>query len=208
MTNKSAYETTRLLVTEATQAAIVQLRSLAYAPKFADRLRNEALLWNRHDDESFHFGAYAGSKLVSTIRLTFVEKPEMFETIMQLSSSDSFASLPCWVLSRAATAPEHRGQSVNMKLRCEAYRFILARERRVGRSAITEDSKALLPKYVFGTALKDSRRISFLQSIGYEFLPGQQNWDGYISALADEVLAFRLAIEKLESALLMIDPRR
>ena len=196
-------ELRRLLLTEHTKSAIAELRTLAYSPKFGDRLRSEALTWNRHDDESFHFGAYVDQKLVSTIRLTRVERPDPFETLMQLSAQDPFASLPCWVLSRAATMPEYLGRSVNMKLRSEAYRFILSR-----RQASPQPQAQRQEKYVFGTALKDSQRISFLQSLGYEVQPGRQSWDGYIAATPDEVSTFRLAIDKIESALLMIDPRR
>lgn len=194
-------EIKRMLITDETKVAITELRTLAYTPKFAERLRSQALAWNLHDDESFHFGAFTDQKLVSTIRLTYVEKPELFETILQLSAKDPFASLPCWILSRAATAPDHIGRSLNMQLRSEAYRFILTRQKKSPHAMAT-------PLYVFGTALKSSQRLSFLQSIGYEFQPGQQKWDGYISAAPTEVSTFRLAIDKIESALLMIDPRR
>ncbi len=194
-------ELRRLLVTEATKAAITELRKLAYSPKFGDRLRDEALMWNRHDDESFHFGAYSEQRLISTIRLTRVESAELFETIMQLSADAPFSTLPCWVLSRAATAPDYVGRSINMQLRSEAYRFILTRNKTSAEAPPRE-------KYVYGTALKNSRRFVFLQSLGYEFQPGEQKWDGYITATPTEISTFRIAIEKLESALLMIDPRR
>lgn len=194
-------EIRRLLLTETTIAAITNLRTSAYSPKFGDRLRDEALKWNRHDDDSFHFGAYIGQKLVSIIRLTWLENTNVFETIMQLSADDPFASLPCWALSRAATAPEYIGHSINMQLRIEAYRFIQARQQNSSQGS----SRA---RFVFGTALKNSHRLSFLQSLGYEFQHGQQKWDGYISAEPQEVSIFRLPIDKIESALLMIEPRR
>ena len=118
-----------MLITESAKLALTELREKAYLPKFGQRLRNDAFLWNRHDDESFHFGAYLEHELISTIRLTRVESQELFETLLQLSGAHPFASLPCWVLSRAATAPNYLGRSINMQLRAEAYRFLLSRRR-------------------------------------------------------------------------------
>lgn len=190
-------EARRMLITESAKLALTELREKAYLPKFGQRLRNGAFLWNRHDDESFHFGAYLEHELISTIRLTRVESQELFETLLQLSGAHPFASLPCWVLSRAATAPNYLGRSINMQLRAEAYRFLLSRRR-----------PDAAEKFVYGTALANSQRLSFLRSLGYEIQDGQSRWEGYISADPSEVKIFRLPLDKIESAVTIIDPRR
>jgi hypothetical protein len=184
----------RLILTETTKLKLSALRKQAYLPKFGDRLRDEALLWNLHDEASFHFGAYVGENLVSTIRLSRIETKEQFETVLQISGDDAFASLPCWALSRAATDPHFFGQSLNMRLRTEAYRFILSRQ-----------TTTSLEQYVYGTALANSARIEFLRLVGYEIEAGRSRWNGYVAAESHEIVNFRIPLSKLESAIQTID---
>lgn len=186
-------EIRRMLLTQDAKAELTRLRTTAYSPKFGDRLRDDALKWNTHDDQSFHFGAYSSGKLVSTIRLTHVQNRELFETMLQCSADDPFANLPCWILSRAATATQYRNQSLNLKLRAAAYEFVLSR--------LKSDSKE---KFIYGTALGTSQRLTLLKNLGYEIQTGRQKWDGYISAEPKEVSIFRLSVDKLESAVRLL----
>lgn len=182
--------TRRMLLTEAAKSELAHLRSISYSPKFGERLRKEALEWNLQDDQSFHFGAYFNNSLISTLRLTYVQNAELFETLMQVPISSSFAHLPCWVIGRLATDPAFKGQSINMQLRNEAYKFILERHR-------PETGE----KFIFGTALKTAVRLSYLESLGYEVRSGEKKWEGYIEAEPHEVAIFRIEIAKLKTVI-------
>lgn len=180
----------KLLITDEMKEQIAALRQASYDKKFGIRVTSDGLKWNLHDDESFHFGAFQNEKLISTLRLTRVETKARFESMLQYSSDNPFSSVPCYVLSRAATIESMSGQTINMQLRVLAFQFLI--------------SHGSPNEFLYGTALADSRRLKFLEELGYEMQFHTEPWKGYLDSSQKGAAVFRISIARLPSAILTI----
>ncbi len=184
-------EIQKLFLSEDMKLQIAQLRQTSYEHKFGARVAPNGLSWNNHDDDSFHFGAIENGVLVSTIRLTRILTESRFDSMMQFSSEDPFAVIPCFALSRAATLPEKKGQALNMKLRILVYRFLI--------------QNGAPAQYLYGTALGGSLRLKFLEDLGYEMKFHDQPWKGYLDSTHKNAAIFRIPISRLSAAIEAIE---
>jgi hypothetical protein len=182
---------TKLFLTEELKQQIATLRQQSYDLKFISNVTPDGLSWNLHDDDSYHFGALAEGRLVSTVRLTRVSTAGRFETMLQFPANDPFSALPCYVLSRAATAKSHQGCGLNMKLRAEVFRFLLSLNKPTD--------------FLFGTALSNSKRLQFLQKLSYEVKVHEHAWQGYLTSSESKPTIFRIPLSRLPQAISFIE---
>jgi hypothetical protein len=169
---------------DSSRAAIVDLRRIAFQRKFASQIDLAGLEWNQTDAESVHFGVWNEGALVSTLRLTQIEDARRFEDILLFPGTDAFADVPCAVLARAATDAKFVGLNLGMKLRVTAYEYWLS-------------NAPVTARYIFGTALADSKRLETLRSWGYEFAQNEKPWAGHLKSKGD-VAVFRMERSKLK----------
>lgn len=176
---------------EGDQEKIVSLRLKSYQEKYPLRLKKAGLAWNQKDRLAQHFVVEYLGEIVSTVRLFKITNPLEFEDILPISSRHEFASLPSYVLSRAATCPAFSKQSLNLLLRLEAMYFI-----RNNRQS---------EKYLFGTARPDAQRLNLLRQLGYELMASPNHWAGFLQTEKPPVI-FRLdLVHKLESAIATLE---
>lgn len=181
----------KLLLTDELKQQIAELRQQSYDFKFSSRVSPDGLSWNLHDDDSHHFGALVGRQLVSTVRLTRVSTAGRFERMLQFPANEPFSTIPCYVLSRAATAKSQQGSGLNMKLRAEVFRYLIGLDK-------PED-------FLYGAALSNSRRLHFLQKLGYEVKEHEHLWQGYLSSSESKPTIFRIPISRLPDAVSFIE---
>ncbi len=181
----------KLFLTDELKRQIAELRQQSYDLKFMSRVSPDGLSWNLHDDDSYHFGAVSEGRLVSTVRLTRVSTAGRFETMLQFPASDPFSAIPCYVLSRAATAKSHQGSGLNMELRAEVFRFLIGLDK-------PED-------FLYGAALSNSKRLHFLQKLGYEVKEHEHLWQGYLTSSESKPTIFRIPISRLPDAVSFIE---
>ncbi len=183
--------TKKLSLNEELKTQIAALRQHSYDLRFSSRVSPDGLSWNLHDDDSYHFGALEGERLVSTVRLTRVSTAERFESMLQYPAKDPFAMIPCYVLSRAATADSHQKSGLNMKLRAEVFRYLASLNQ---------------PKdFLYGAALSSSKRLQFLKKLGYEIVVHENPWQGYLSSTNANPAVFRISFSRLPAAIAIIE---
>lgn len=170
---------------------IETLRQKSYNLRFGSRVAFNGLKWNPHDDDSFHFGAMVDEQLVSTVRLTRVSTNGRFETMLQFPAAEAFSKVPCYVLSRAATAEDFLGRALNMALRVKVFHFLVN---------LNQPDELL-----FGAAIADSRRLSFLSQLGYEVLKHDHPWRGYLDAADKKAAIFKIRLACLPKAIATLE---
>ena len=187
----------KLFLTDHVKNQICQLRYDAFSIQHGPSAAADAAKWNYHDDDSFHFGTMEENRLASTptlisvARLTRVASDSRFELMLQFSSSDPFSVMPCYVLSRLATAPDKSGNGHSMKLRGEVFRFLV----NLGQPH----------EYLYGTTLADSKRLQFLSNLGYELLIHEGAWKGYLTSADRKPVIYRIPIGRMREAISVID---
>lgn len=182
---------TKLLLTEEIKRQVVELRQQAYDLRFNSQVTPDGLNWNLHDDDSFHFGALFGERLVSTVRLTRVATVGRFESMLQFPATDPFSAVPCYVLSRAATAESHKGRELNMQLRAEVFRFLVGLNQP--------------DLFLYGAALSNSKRLLFLEELGYEILVHEKQWQGYLASTESKPTVFKISLARLPAAIAILE---
>lgn len=170
---------------------IVGLRKKCYLEKYQDNVNLEGLNWNREDGKAHHFAAYQENKMISCLRLSKIESAQQFESTLEFPADHKFAFIPSFSLARAATLSEFSAQSINMSLRSFVYKFI--------KENFTEQET-----YIYGTALAGSKRLTFLEQLGYEVLIHQRPWGRFLSSSGRDVAIFRLPIQKLDQAIVRL----
>jgi hypothetical protein len=182
---------TKLLLSEEIKQQIAALRQHSYNLRFNSQVASDGLSWNLHDDDSFHFGALVGDQLVSTVRLTRVSTAVRFESMLQFPTSDPFSSIPCYVLSRAATAESHQGNALHMQLRAEVFRFLVGLNQP--------------DLFLYGAALSNSKRLLFLEELGYEILVHENQWKGYLASTESKPTVFKISLSRLPAAIAILE---
>lgn len=173
-------------------AKVVELRKKAYGMKYQGQVELNGLNWNNEDQAGYHFGAYKGDQLISCLRLIEIKSARQFEATMEFPADHEFAMTPSFSLARAATDANFQSNSLNMRLRYEAYRFI-------------KENFPNQQTYIYGTALAKSKRIDYLREIGYEVLIHQRAWKRFLFSGDSDIAIFRLPTVSLESALRKIE---
>jgi hypothetical protein len=182
---------TKLILTEEIKQQIAALRQHSYNLRFNSQVTADGLSWNLHDDDSFHFGALVGDRLVSTVRLTRVATAVRFESMLQFPATDPFSTIPCFVLSRAATAESHQGNALNMKLRAEVFRYL---------ADLNQPDL-----FLYGAALSNSKRLLFLEELGYEILVHDKQWQGYLASTESKPTVFKISLSRLPAAIEILE---
>ncbi len=172
---------------------IVGLRKKCYLEKYQNSVNLDGLHWNREDSQAYHFAVFQYDQMISCLRLTEVKSKEQFESTLEFPGNHEFAFTPCFSLARAATRFEFRTQSINMALRAFVYGFI-------------KEHFSKQQTYIYGTALADSKRLSFLQELGYEILIHQRPWARFLSSSGNDIAIFRLPTEKIDQAIVRLRP--
>lgn len=187
---ESSIRISKIQITENTIAQIVALRHKAYLWKFGQKIGSATFSWTELDALSLHFGAFNGDRLISTIRLSKFISETQFQRILMYPFDDPFSQIPSWACSKAATALDWRGISLNMILRMEVLCYL---------SSKTNFTKSEM--FLYGTAKHSSRRLKYMKELGYEFVPGKIDWTGYIPASKATVTVFRLHSSQCEAAI-------
>lgn len=181
----------KLLLTEELKSEIAELRQRSYDLRYSSLVLPDGLAWNLHDDDSYHFGAFANDQLVSTIRLTRVATDRRFQSMLQFPAEHPFSVIPCYVLSRAATAASQHGNALNMRLRAEVFRFLVSLNQP--------------QEFLYGAALSNSKRLQFLRELGYEILEHEHTWQGYLDSSNSKPTIFRIPFSQLPTAIAFIE---
>ena len=177
-------------LTEADQAAIVQLRRHSYRHYYREAVDLNGLEWNFTDVHSLHVGHFEEHSLVSCLRLTLVENQSTLEKLTLLKTPAT-VHFPCAVLARAATDPKFAQRSLHSELRYIGLQLALHYQ----------------VQSVVGTLAESSQRLPGLMHLGYQILQRQTGWEGSFLAVNTPVLliglqtpqAISLAVAKLAS---------
>jgi hypothetical protein len=151
------------LVGVSDRAAIDDLRRDAYGHAEDFHLFDlTPVLWDSADGDAFVLAVERGGQIVATMRATLVTDQKTIVQHLDASwpSAVPFAG-PVLVLERAATAPTFQRLGLNSLLR---YCFI-----KMAQSAGV--------KLVAGTVYQGASRIRLMESIGYQFLPIEEDHD-------------------------------
>lgn len=173
------------------ESQIVRVRKSAFAFKYGSRVDLKGLEWNRMDQLAIHFGAFHGDELVSVLRLNYLDRSDDFQKLLQFSPDHSFAEVPSYTLARAATALNFRNSNLSMRLRVEAYKYVSEHTREA--------------RFIFGTMLAKSQRLTKLESLGYEILVHHEGWKGYLNSNDEPIAIFRLPVDRLSRAITLLD---
>ena len=161
------------------QSEVIRLRKLAYLAAHGAAIDTKALDWSHTDTRSQHLGIFKKAQLVSVLRLTYVNDPIVYERVL-LQKPSGKTPLPGLILSRAATDPNEKLTSLNQLLRYTAFQE--ARRRKID--------------FVYGTVIKRSRRLSFLESLGYEWDLYESGWTNSFWQTSEPSVLLRLDLNQ------------
>lgn len=140
---------------------IEKLRMQEYAKASGFALDLNTLRWKTSDNESHIMVAKDGDLLISTMRGEVIQDLDLLEKKLECPWTYPLAlDMPVLLLSRAATASEHRTAGLNLILRYWFLRFAIAHGIR----------------FVIGTFVTGSPRETSLREMGYQFFENPLGW--------------------------------
>lgn len=164
-TQRSVLDSLRIGVVERSQrAAVGALRRAAsgHTPEFTRRQEGR-LDWSHADDDGTVIGIWnAENELLTTLRMTTVNRLDDAQRLLEYSLEGIPADVPVLVLSRAATVPHVAGLGLSALVRWAYLRTI-------------RDSELA---GVLSVAYEGGPRVRSMREAGYEFHAPFAAWDG------------------------------
>lgn len=160
------------------QEEFFELRSSTYKSQYGSNVDVNALKWNHWDERFANLGVFHNGKLVSLLRVVFIDDPEEYKKILLYDFNSSDLVMPVAILNRAATHADHATKGFHSLLRLHALRLL----------------KQMNVEWVLGTLLKDSRRVTQMKEMGYEFQENPVPWNGFLKSSSPPLVA-RLNLE-------------
>jgi hypothetical protein len=167
------------VIHESEAELVSALRIKEYSKASGFHTSNEAIEWNRSDDQCVILGIRECGELVSTMRVELVDSQSMLETKLECPWEYGEITYPAMILSKAATSSSHRGRGLNTALRY--WSLVLSQKWGV--------------RYVVGTFVADSPRQNLMSRMGYEFYENPLGWFAHDYRSTRKVLVAKLDLQ-------------
>lgn len=152
---------------------IYELRKEAYLREYGEQARIEALRPTEFESEFQNLGAFKSGQLVSVLRISLVNNQEYYYRIMLAEFEPEELTLPLVILGRAATRQGYEARGLHTLLRYHAFHW-------AKRSGV---------KWIVGTFKSDTKRMTQLAKMGYQFSLNPKKWDGVLNAERPAIVA-------------------